>query len=163
MVDPVYHIYIIMSYVWTFSKLAMKYTTIYHNRREMKEKWKRIGSPQTFRQKNFVSYFCKDILVSKETKYNSFLNSAIYPFYVPAIGNFNTVEEAIYKMKPKPGKFEQVLFDLLSLKFSQNGELYNLLLSTNLANIYCFLEGDYYLGCGDSKKEKNVLGKTLES
>jgi protein-tyrosine phosphatase len=143
-------------------KLAMEYTTTYHNRREMKEKWKRIGSPQTFKQKNFVQFFCRDILVSENTKYRGFLNTYHCPFYVPAIGNFNTVEEAIYAMKPKKGKFKEVLFDLLSLKFSQTPELYELLLDTNLGKIYCYLGEDYYLGCGDSRKEQNVLGKTLE-
>ena len=154
---------IILSYMLHISpEKAMEYTNKYHGTREMREKWKRIGSPQTQQQKEFVKSFCREILVSKNTRYRDLLNDANFPFYVPAIGNFNNIEIALVKIKPKKGKFLDVLFELLKLKFSQYPELYELLLQTNLGRIYCYLEGDNYMGCGDSRMEQNVLGKTLE-
>ena len=45
---------------------SLEYTTIYHNRRKiMREKWRKIGSPQTFEQKKFVHNFCKKITFYK--------------------------------------------------------------------------------------------------
>lgn len=41
---------------------ALERTSSYHSKRlEMREKWRKIGSPQTFQQKNFVYHFCRPI------------------------------------------------------------------------------------------------------
>ena len=48
---------------------ALEYTTRYHSKRnEMREKWRKIGSPQTYQQKSFVYHFCKPINFSRASR-----------------------------------------------------------------------------------------------
>ena len=137
-------------------KQSIEYTTKYHNTREMKEKWKRIGSPQTYEQKNFVYSFCKDIFFSdtKKTIY-SFLRMN-YPckIYIQNIGVFNSAEE-VYQYFNNP----DFLYKILLCKFEQNLELYEKLLSTGLSKIYYISNSKF--GVDKNKKGENILGKIL--
>ena len=62
---------------------AIQLTTYYHNLREMKMKWKRIGSPQTKKQKSFVNrmcypiYFFKSYKISKTYGFSTFSNHTL--------------------------------------------------------------------------------------
>ena len=50
----------------------------------MREKWRKIGSPQTYEQKNFVYNFCKIIIFYKACKsgitngFSNFTNHKVY-------------------------------------------------------------------------------------
>jgi len=80
---------------------AITRTTIYHNRRKtMKDKWRKIGSPQTRSQKRFVAKFFEPIYVYSDEihnenryKYFSYGFSNISP-YIVTIKNFGMFPNA---------------------------------------------------------------------
>lgn len=78
-------------------------TTKYHNRRkEMKEKWRKIGSPQTRSQKHFVTKFFEPLYVYKNySKYFSafFSNDAELEVIIPGLGLFPTANAAFHAFK----------------------------------------------------------------
>jgi predicted NAD-dependent protein-ADP-ribosyltransferase YbiA (DUF1768 family) len=82
---------------------ALSKTTKYHSRRkEMREKWRRIGSPQTRSQKHFVTKFFEPLYIYKNyTKYFSagFNNDAEFPVMVPGFGLFQTATAAFRAFK----------------------------------------------------------------
>jgi len=53
----------LLSYIYNISpEESLRLTSSYHSTREiMKDKWRKLGSPQTAQQKNFVYHFCKPI------------------------------------------------------------------------------------------------------
>jgi len=77
---------------------AIEKTTKYHNRRPvMKEKWRRLGSPQTRSQKHFVSKFFEPLYIYKNyTKYFStdFSNTADLTVIIPGFGMFPNADSA---------------------------------------------------------------------
>ena len=167
---------------------AIEYTTKYHNTREMKEKWKRIGSPQTREQKEFVNYFCKDIFFSDNDQVFSL--SSPHKIYIPDFGVFPTAQalleaykdpenkDFIEKLKEtknseeaiKLGKkiknsyweknLETIVFTVLKYKFDQHLILYNKLINTGLSKFY-YISDNINLGTDKNKKGTNILGKQL--
>ena len=74
---------------------ALKYTSFFHNRRkEMKDKWRKIGSPQTVVQKKFVHNFFKPLILNYRDESIPFSNFAKIPVFVPGFGYFKTAEAA---------------------------------------------------------------------
>lgn len=82
---------------------ALSKTTKYHSRRlEMREKWRRMGSPQTRSQKHFVTKFFEPLYIyNHETNYFSsgFNNDANIPVMVPGFGLFPTATSAFHAFK----------------------------------------------------------------
>ena len=82
---------------------ALENTNKYHSRRkDMREKWRRLGSPQTGYQKRFVSKFFEPLYVyGNHTKYFSsgFNNDANIPVMIPGFGLFPTATSAFYSFK----------------------------------------------------------------
>jgi ribA/ribD-fused uncharacterized protein len=82
---------------------SLEYTTIYHNRRKiMREKWRKIGSPQTYEQKKFVYNFCKTITFYKACKIGitaGFSNFTNHPIIINNLGIFPTSESAFQAHK----------------------------------------------------------------
>lgn len=82
---------------------ALSKTSKYHGRRkDMKEKWRRMGSPQTRSQKHFVTKFFEPLYVYKNcTQYFSygFSNDANFQVIVPKFGTFPTVTSAFNAFK----------------------------------------------------------------
>ena len=80
---------------------SIELTTQYHNNRDIKLKWKKIGSPQTRKQKNFIFRLFQPIYF-----YKSFKNTPTYGFstFSPhpietKMGTFPTVEAAFNAYK----------------------------------------------------------------
>ena len=82
---------------------ALTKTARYHSRRkEMREKWRKIGSPQTRSQKHFVTKFFEPLIIYKNyTTYFSagFSNDAYLPVTIPGFGVFPTATSALNAYK----------------------------------------------------------------
>jgi predicted NAD-dependent protein-ADP-ribosyltransferase YbiA (DUF1768 family) len=82
---------------------ALTKTTNYHNcREEMKEKWRKLGSPQTRSQKHFVTKFFEPLYIyNNYTNYFSsgFNNDASISVMIPEFGLFPTATSAYNALK----------------------------------------------------------------
>jgi ribA/ribD-fused uncharacterized protein len=82
---------------------ALQYTTKYHSKRLiMRDKWRKLGSPQQYLQKNFVFQFCKPIIFHKACRVGptaGFSNCSDHPVIIPNIGKFPTSEAAFQAFK----------------------------------------------------------------
>jgi predicted NAD-dependent protein-ADP-ribosyltransferase YbiA (DUF1768 family) len=89
---------------------ALSKTTNYHNRRkEMRDKWRRIGSPQTRSQKHFVTKFFEPLYIYNNlTKYFStgFNNDSNLSVMIPGFGLFPTATSAFNAFRnPSDNKY----------------------------------------------------------
>ena len=82
---------------------ALELTTKYHsNRKKMREKWRKIGSPQTYTQKNFVIKMFSPIYFYRANKRGvstGFSNFSLHPVSIPNLGSFPTSEAAFQAFK----------------------------------------------------------------
>jgi|TARA_B100001059_G_C17838497_1_gene590100 ribA/ribD-fused uncharacterized protein len=87
---------------------ALEHTTMYHsNRKTMREKWRQIGSPQTYQQKGFVHQLCKFISFYRAYKVGrtaGFSNFAAFPVKIKNFGEFPTSEAALQAYKDPENK-----------------------------------------------------------
>jgi predicted NAD-dependent protein-ADP-ribosyltransferase YbiA (DUF1768 family)/protein-tyrosine phosphatase len=94
----------ILAYMFNLSpKDAIATTTECHSRRKtMRDKWRVIGSPQTYLQKKFVQDLFKTITFSRSGKSvykHAFSNFSPYPLQVNSMGCFPTVQAALEAYK----------------------------------------------------------------
>jgi predicted NAD-dependent protein-ADP-ribosyltransferase YbiA (DUF1768 family) len=77
---------------------SLEYTTKCHsNRKTLKDKWRKIGSPQTFMQKKFIYKFFAPLKFYRTVKYvntTGFSNFSNHSVYIEGIGTFPTSESA---------------------------------------------------------------------
>lgn len=82
---------------------SLEYTTVCHNnRKKLKDKWRKIGSPQTFTQKKFIYKFFLPLKFYRTYKHAStfgFSNYSQHPVYIEGIGLFPTSEAAFQAHK----------------------------------------------------------------
>ena len=82
---------------------ALKYTTKCHSsRKHLKDKWKKIGSPQTYSQKKFIYKFFYPLNFYKTYKNSNtfgFSNLSPHPVDIKNIGTFSTSEAALQAYK----------------------------------------------------------------
>lgn len=82
---------------------AITKTTEYHNsRKEMKEKWRKIGCPQTRGQKHFITKFFEPLYIYKN--YNNYFsvgfnNNAKLNVMIPGFGLFPSANAAFHALK----------------------------------------------------------------
>jgi hypothetical protein len=152
---------------------AIDETTIYHNRRKnMKEKWRKIGSPQTRSQKHFVSKFFEPLFIYNNC--NNFLNglnnSTDGKVTIPGVGTFPTATVAFNSFKNISKdqndnilKWDDVKNSVMELilkyKFEQNLNIRDNLLQTGLRPIIVH-STDLYWGKMDDVG-LNMLGKII--
>ena len=89
---------------------SIQLTNEYHNQRtDMKEKWRKIGSPQTAQQKTFVYKMFKDLFFCRAHKKGNsvgFSNFSLHPVEIPELGKFPTSEAAFQAFKnPKDKEY----------------------------------------------------------
>ena len=94
----------LLCYIFKMSPAeALDHTTMYHSHRKaMREKWRKIGSPQTNQQKNFVYHLCKPINFYRAYKTGrtaGFSNFSHYPVTIEGFGTFPTSEAALQAYK----------------------------------------------------------------
>jgi predicted NAD-dependent protein-ADP-ribosyltransferase YbiA (DUF1768 family) len=82
---------------------SIEKTSNYHNmRKNMRDKWRKIGSPQTMYQKKFIAKFFNPLhIYSNNNNYFSygFSNESDLPVNIPELGIFPTAISAYYALK----------------------------------------------------------------
>ena len=174
---------------------AISKTNKYHNKRIiLKEKWRKIGSPQTRSQKHFISKFFEPLYVYNNCYKNyfsyGFSNEANLTVVVPNYGMFLSAEAAFQSFKDPDnieyvGKLEisssseethtisctcekkadwddtkdDIMYNILTLKFDQHKNIKNNLINTGLRPIIIVSDNNYW-GYSDNLG-KNKLGILL--
>ena len=153
---------------------ALSKTSKYHSRRkEMREKWRKMGSPQTRSQKHFVTKFFEPLIIYKNyTTYFSsgFNNDAEFSVIIPGLGLFPTATSAFYAFKDpnntdipeihRIGTNEKIImYNVLKYKFNQHETIRKNLTTTGLRPIIV-RSVDPYWGMLENSG-KNTLGKLL--
>jgi len=168
---------------------ALHRTNHYHSQRpEMRDKWRKLGSPQGKRQKEFVHKFFRELKYTfPETDYFSigFDNSSAHPVTIPNIGTFPNAQLAFqsfrkynnpeYIKKLLQGQFcpEYVIksddweenkltymYTVLEYKFRQHNIIRENLMNTGLRPLIR-VSTDPYWGNGPNGQGKNWHGKIL--
>ena len=170
----------ILCYMYKISPSeAIAKTTRYHSRRkEMREKWRKMGSPQTRSQKHFVSKFFEPLYIYKDySKYLTagFSNNSIISVTLPKLGvTFPTAMEAFracesLSLDEIDGQFEdliswktkkeKIMYYILKLKFDQHPTIKKNLLSSGLRPIIeC--SNDSFWGTNEVRG-RNKFGKMV--
>ena len=140
---------------------ALDYTTKCHSNREvMREKWRKIGSPQTFLQKKFVHKFFEPLKI-----YHTHKNS-IYLGFSNISNHKVTIDEKTFENSEQAIKYEFennleinkiiVIKNILKAKFDQNKNIYKNMINTGLRPfIY------HHTHKNISIHDKNIVGKIL--
>ena len=147
---------------------SLEYTTKCHNNRNsMRDKWRKIGSPQTYLQKKFVYKFFEPLKIyqtHKNSIYLGFSNLSNHPINFDENTIFETSEIAISNLieKFKDISFENIdkekiniIFNILEKKFNQYEIIRKNLINTGLRPLL------YYSFKKDDTDEKNIFGKIL--
>ena len=119
---------------------SLEYTTKCHsNRSVMREKWRKIGSPQTYLQKKFVQKFFEPLKVYHTHKNSillGFSNLSAHPIEIENIGIFDNSELAIKHYINTKGNINiQELTNIFEKKFEQNINIQKNLINTGLRPI----------------------------
>ena len=161
----------ILCYMYNISPSeSINKTTKYHNnRKEMRQKYREMGSPQTRSQKHFVTKFFEPIYVDSKNNYNfyhGFSNMSNYPMNIPGVGSFPTAQKAYQEFKNSNISIhssknikENAMYIILSYKFKQNIELKKKLLDTGLRPITVICREPYRLKY--ELNSKNIIGKMI--
>ena len=143
----------------------------------MRDRWRKLGSPQNFTQKKFVHKFFETLIVYKSNK-NSILTTFLSLFSEHPIetelGIFNNIYNAYTEYLNKycvDNKIEntnitdkiklKIMTNILKLKFHKYPNVKTAILNTGLKKIIYFSKEDNFWGNGIDNKGKNYLGKLL--
>lgn len=167
---------------------ALKLTNECHKKREiMKEKWRNIGSPQTYNQKKFVHKLFEPLYFFKYYKNNVLTNGlnnlSKHSIDIPNIGKFSCLDFALVAMcnstnlklieKIKNMKIEDyenlkeinnyskelnIIKKLLNYKVDQHYDIKNTLLNSGLRKII-YNNTDIFLGNGNINNGINGTNK----
>lgn len=147
---------------------ALELTNRYHSeRQEMKEKWRKIGSPQCKIQKDFVFKFFSPLIYSN-VKYGT-VPSIFSNFYPSEIQLNNLIIKNahvcyLYLLKLDDREFSEdkkidTMYSSIQYKFSQHHELKKFLLNTGF-RILIKRSKDIFWGKND-ESGKNIHGQLL--
>lgn len=143
---------------------SLEYTTKCHNNRHvMRDKWRKIGSPQTYLQKKFVYRFFEHLKIyhtHKNSIYLGFSNLSNHTIQIDDLTIYETSEIAIltlFENSNESSKKEKIniILNILQKKFDQNKNIYKNLINTGLRPI------TYYSFKNDNLLEENIIGKIL--
>ena len=166
----------ILCYIFKLSPYdALLYTTKCHNNRSvMKDKWRRIGSPQTYQQKKFIYKLFHPININKIYKpnvycYKIYIKDNIFDHIFHAYNYY----KQIYETDPNNTMFSEFEGDKWDIKrdnimqfivvksIETNYELKSNLMESHLRPILARLEHDSLWGTGHDNSGDNKLGKIL--
>ena len=168
------------------SKKALEYTKKFHSYRSvMREKWRKLGSPQTYNQKLFVHKFFTNLnfpsTFNREITYG-FSNSSKHKINIKNLGTFSSVDNAIKAFKKKylkdlsndeNGNFKDknkdswlknrldIIYKIIMCKFEQHPELLEKLINTGLRSLVNISKDSEFWGIGYDGLGENNLGKIL--
>ena len=156
---------------------SLIYTTKCHNNRSvMKDKWRRIGSPQTYQQKKFIYKLFHPININKIYKpnvycYKIYIKDNIFDHIFHAYNYY----KQIYDIDPNNAMFlefegekwddkrENIMKFIIVKSIESNYELKSNLLESHLRPILARLEHDSLWGTGHDNSGENKLGKILNA
>lgn len=166
---------------------ALEKTSYYHSLRpEMREKWRKLGSPQNKEQKDFVRIFFKVLKYGKHpsNSYSSgFDNTSPHPVKTD-LGTFPNAHYAFQAYRDPDNQSyvkslqegydvfckkqrtdwdsikNNIMTNILESKFRSHENLKNRLMSTGLRSLVKFSR-DSYWGNGSNGQGKNIHGKIL--
>jgi protein-tyrosine phosphatase len=136
---------------------SLEYTTKCHsNRSIMREKWRKIGSPQTYIQKRFVQKFFEPLKIYHTHKNSillGFSNLSSHHILIENVGKFDNCELALKHYINTIGNIniEDIKF-IIEQKFNQHPTIKKNLLNTGLRPIIYISNKNF---------EKNILGKVI--
>jgi len=169
---------------------ALKQTAKCHsNRPEMREKWRKLGSPQGKKQKDFVYRFFRSLKFSspETTGYTMGMhNLSHHTVAIPEVGSFANAQLAFqYYRDPSNkqyvenllnGKYcpellngnnrdweekkVEYMYKVLEIKFSEHADIRKNLLNTGLRPLVK-MSHDTFWGDGGNGQGKNIQGKLL--
>ena len=143
-------------------------TSLHNNRKNMREKWRKIGSPQTRSQKAFVCQFSEELVFSRNFKRGRCVGFNLYSQHkvnIPLYGDFSSAIEAYNKiLENQKSPIEdwvkiEIMSEIIYRKFLQNPLLMKILLNTGLKRIV-FKNTDIFWGKNENIGQNN-LGKIL--
>jgi protein-tyrosine phosphatase len=169
------------------SDKAVQMTTEYHSARKiMRDRWRRMGSPQTVIQKKFVYQTYRPLLFYKTVSCGNTKGMSLHAPYSVAIDNFGvfpTLYEAFSTYKRVKGCLPfielrsisgetlrgswddikyNVMYTMIKKRYEQNPELVETLLSTGIRPILYHTDDDTYWGNGVVGNGENKLGALFE-
>jgi protein-tyrosine phosphatase len=159
---------------------AIEYTSKCHsNRSVMRDKWRRLGSPQTYTQKKFVYKSFQPLNHNRLYKVNN--KYGTYEISIRDVGAFSSIYQvldaykkiwdednnspvfACFKSKSwNESLKEQIIYNAMELQFSIHNEIRTNLINSCLRPIKAHLDNDYFWGIGKDGNGLNKLGKILE-
>ena len=160
------------------SQESLNYTTKCHsNRKNMRDRWRKLGAPQSFYQKKFVHNLFNTLYFYKTNKninltygYSMFSEHPIETEF----GKFNNIFEAYCKQIEHYSNENKIDVDkiddktklklmsvILKFKINKYSEIKNNILNSGLKRIIYFSNQDDFWGSGINNAGKNYLGKLL--
>jgi ribA/ribD-fused uncharacterized protein len=171
---------------------ALEYTAKYHSTRSvMREKWRRMGAPQSLYQRHFVHMFFEPFVFFRSGDITGFSNFSSHPVTVQGLGTFPTAEAALqayknpddveYVQKQREARTpnvsvllgkkvtrpdwehvcERIILHILKSKFDQHPDIRKNLLGTGFRPLIQHTRADDFWGNGGDGSGKNRLGKAL--
>ena len=154
---------------------ALIYTSKCHNNRSiMKDKWRRIGSPQTYQQKKFIYKLFHPININKIYKpniyqYRIYINDNIFNHIFHAYNYYKQIYEADpsnkmfieFEGNNWEEKRDNIMYFIVVKSIESNYELKSYLLDSHLRPIIAHIDHDNVWGIGHDNCGQNKLGKIL--
>ena len=167
----------ILCYIFDLSpQESLNYTTKCHShRKNMRDRWRKLGSPQSYNQKKFVYKFFEPIFFYRynknpltegfsmfsvhciETELGKFNLYNSYCKHIEKYSEENTID--VNKIDDKTKL--KIMKNLIKLKLNIIPSLKNNILNTGFKNIIYVSKEDDFWGNGENNTGKNYLGKLL--
>jgi protein-tyrosine phosphatase len=153
----------IICYLFNLSPYeGLCYTSKCHNNRViMRDKWRKIGSPQTYQQKQFIYRLFQPINLNKIVKVNNH-DFCLFD------NSFNNIFDCLDFIKQNACIVDIQPFDDISIMrfimtsiFNQDAELKDNLMNTYLRPIIAHIDNDVFWGIGKNNTGQNKLGIIL--
>ena len=183
----------LLCYIYDYSpEKSLKLTKEFHNNRKvMRNKWRKIGSPQTRLQKTLVFKLFKPLYFYKAYKQGPSMGLSNYSKHsieIKNVGTFMNSIRAFYSFKslnnntyinklltnktdkfmyniPNPPQWDEnkrdIMKKILLIKIKQYPEIFTTLINTGFRKIFYNSKYDFYWGLGDGTGS-NELGKLWE-
>lgn len=142
---------------------ALRRTSFFHSKRPiMKEKWRKIGSPQSKRQKDFVYKFFRPLFFYKPCRSSLLLglhNKSPHPVEING-EKYPNAYYAFHSLKTPTNQVE-CMYEILENKFLQNENIRKNFTNTGLRP-FIKISLDNFWGYGAQGTGKNIQGKLLD-
>jgi protein-tyrosine phosphatase len=168
----------ILCYIFNLSPQdSLNYTTKCHShRKNMRDRWRKLGSPQNYNQKKFVYKFFEPVYFYRYNKNTStegfsmfsehYIETELGEKFILYTSYYKHIEKYAEENKLDIDKIDdknklKIMKNLIKLKLNTFPNLKNNILNTGLKNIMYVSKEDGFWGNGENNIGKNYLGKLL--